>query len=90
MELLLLWLYSPLLGLGRSFSFFILYTVGRTPWTGDQPVTIHLHTHRINAHKPPCLEWDSNRLSQSLSVQSQFMPLTALPLWSANDSDYYV
>jgi hypothetical protein len=27
-----------LLGLGLSFSFLILYTVGRTPWTGDQPV----------------------------------------------------
>jgi hypothetical protein len=24
--------------LGRFFSFLILYTVGRTPWTGDQPV----------------------------------------------------
>jgi hypothetical protein len=26
----LIWLYSPLLGLGRLFSFFIFYTVGRT------------------------------------------------------------
>jgi hypothetical protein len=26
-----LWLYSPLLGLGRFFSLFISYTVGRTP-----------------------------------------------------------
>jgi hypothetical protein len=25
-----------LLGLGRFFSFLILYTVGSTPWTGDQ------------------------------------------------------
>jgi hypothetical protein len=29
-----LWLYSPLLDLGRFFSFLILYTEGRTPWTG--------------------------------------------------------
>jgi hypothetical protein len=29
-----LWLYSPL-HLGHFFSFLILYTVGRTPWTGD-------------------------------------------------------
>jgi hypothetical protein len=29
--LLLLWLYSPLLGIGHFFSFLILYTVGRTP-----------------------------------------------------------
>jgi hypothetical protein len=31
-------IYSPLLGLGRFFSFLIFHTVGRTPWTGDQPV----------------------------------------------------
>jgi hypothetical protein len=30
-----------LLGLGLSFSFLILYTVVRTPWTGDQPVSEH-------------------------------------------------
>jgi hypothetical protein len=42
------WLYSPLLDPGRSFlsSFVILYTVGRTPWTGDQPVARPLPTHR--------------------------------------------
>jgi hypothetical protein len=41
-----LWLYSPLLDLGRFFSFLILYTVGRTPWTGDQPVAKPLRTNR--------------------------------------------
>jgi hypothetical protein len=40
-----LWLYSPL-DLGRFFNFLILYTVGRTPWTGDQPVARLLPTHR--------------------------------------------
>jgi hypothetical protein len=47
------------------FSFFILYTVGMTPWTGDQPDGRPLHTedntNRINAHKHACLEWDSNQ-----------------------------
>jgi hypothetical protein len=43
---LLLWLYSHSLGLGRFFSFLILYTVGWTPWTGDQPVARPLPTHR--------------------------------------------
>jgi hypothetical protein len=33
-----------LLNLGRFFSFLILYTVGRTPWTGDQPVARPLPT----------------------------------------------
>jgi hypothetical protein len=41
-----LWPYSPLLDLGRFFSFLILYTVCMTPWTGDQPVARPLPTHR--------------------------------------------
>jgi hypothetical protein len=40
-------IYRPLLGLGRFFSFFIFYTVGRTPWAGDQPVTKPLPAHTI-------------------------------------------
>jgi hypothetical protein len=35
-----------LLDLGRFFSFLILYTVGRTPWTGDQPVARRPSTQR--------------------------------------------
>jgi hypothetical protein len=41
-----LWFYSPLLDLGRFFQFLNLYTVGRTPWTGDQPVARPPPTHR--------------------------------------------
>jgi hypothetical protein len=40
-----LWLYSPLLDFDRFFSFLILYTVARTPWTGDQLIPRPLHTH---------------------------------------------
>jgi hypothetical protein len=40
------WLYSPLLDIGRFFGFLILYTVGRTPWTGDQHVARSLPTHK--------------------------------------------
>jgi hypothetical protein len=32
--------------LGLFFSFLILYTAGRTPWTEDQPVARPLPTHR--------------------------------------------
>jgi hypothetical protein len=70
-----LWLFSPLLDLGRFFSFLILYTVGRTPWTGDQPVakplSTHRTSHRINGHSHPRLEWDSNPRSQHSSERRQ-------------------
>jgi hypothetical protein len=35
-----------LVDLGRFFRYLILYTVGRTPWTRDQPVARPLPTHR--------------------------------------------
>jgi hypothetical protein len=37
---------EPFIGLWPLFSFLILYTVSRTPWTGDQPVARPLPTHR--------------------------------------------
>jgi hypothetical protein len=37
-----LWLYNP----RGLFQFLNLYTVGRTPWMGDQPVTRQLPKHR--------------------------------------------
>jgi hypothetical protein len=48
-----------------AFFSFLIYTVGRTAWTGDQPVSRPLsiqgntntHTHKS---KYPCLEWDLN------------------------------
>jgi hypothetical protein len=48
-SILLLWLYSPW-GPWPLFQFRNLITVGRTPWTNDQPVARPLPTHRINAH----------------------------------------
>jgi hypothetical protein len=43
------------------FQFLNLYTVGRTHWTRYQPVGRPLPTHRINAHRQPCLGWDSTK-----------------------------
>jgi hypothetical protein len=40
-----LWLSAPG-DLGRFFSSLILYTAGRTPWTGDQPIARLLPTHK--------------------------------------------
>jgi hypothetical protein len=41
-----LWLYSPSVVAWPLFSFLILYTVGKTPWEGDQPVARPLRTNR--------------------------------------------
>jgi hypothetical protein len=38
-------LYRLSLNIGGFFSFFIIYTIGRIPWTGDQPVARPLPTH---------------------------------------------
>jgi hypothetical protein len=62
-------LYSPLLGPSGIFSFVIIYTISRSPWTVNQPVTEPLPTHmtaqrRINTHRHPCVEWDSNARPQ--------------------------
>jgi hypothetical protein len=65
-----------LLDLGRFFSFLIIFTVGTTPWTGDQSLVRPLpyteqYKHRINAHRHLCLKWDSNPRSQYLSERRQ-------------------
>jgi hypothetical protein len=81
---------QPSVGPWPFFSFLILYTVGRTPWTGDRPVARPLPTHRTTQtqnkrtqYRHLCLEWDSIPRSQCWSERRQFMPSTARPLWSA-------
>jgi hypothetical protein len=65
-----LWLYSHL-DLGRFFSILIIYTVGRTPWTVDQPVARPLPALRTTqiqnkGTQHPCLERDSNSLAKTV------------------------
>jgi hypothetical protein len=43
---IILWLYSRSAGPWPLFQFLILYTVGRTPWAGIEPVVRPLPTHR--------------------------------------------
>jgi hypothetical protein len=53
--LLLLWFYSPLLGLGYSFSFLSLYTVGLLGWGISLSQGLYLHieyTHTIQTSMP--------------------------------------
>jgi hypothetical protein len=51
---------------------------------GDQPVARPLPTHddtnRINAHRHPCLEGDSNQRSQCSIELRQFMLATVIGL----------
>jgi hypothetical protein len=52
------------------------FTNGRTLWTSDPPVARPLATHgttqkrRINAHRNPCVKWDSNPRSQRPSERT--------------------
>jgi hypothetical protein len=48
---LYVWLYTPFVGPWPLFSFLVLYAVGRTPWTGDQPVARPLPTHKTTQTK---------------------------------------
>jgi hypothetical protein len=56
-------------------------------WTGEQPsrkaaTYAGQHKHRRNAGRHPCLEWDSNPLSQCSRGRKHFMLETTRPLWS--------
>jgi len=61
-----------------SETYESLGTIGRTPWTGDQPVAGPLPTQdsttQKNADTRPCLERDSNPWSQCSSGRSQYVP----------------
>jgi hypothetical protein len=63
-----IYLYSSL-NLGHLFSFFILYAVGRAPWTQGRYLT---QTQNKRTH--PCLEWDPNPQSQRSSGRRRLIP----------------
>jgi hypothetical protein len=73
-----LWLYSSL-DHGRFFSF-LTYTqsvglLGRG-FSPSQGRYLHTgqHEHRINAHRHPCLKWDSHLRSQCSRGRRRFVP----------------
>jgi hypothetical protein len=53
------WFYSPY-GPWPLCQFLNLYTVGMTPWTGEQPAARPLPITNTEEHRHPWLEWDSN------------------------------
>jgi hypothetical protein len=59
---------TALVDLGRFFSFLILYTDGRNPWTGDQHVARPLPTHRTTQTQ--------NKLTQTSMSRVEFEPTT--------------
>jgi hypothetical protein len=63
----------PLWSIGLISQFLDNFTDGRTPWTGDQLVARPLPTHRTNAHRHSCLEWDSKPRSQCSSGRRRFI-----------------
>jgi hypothetical protein len=50
----------------------------------------YLHKHRINADRPPCLEWDSNSRSQCLRGGRRLVNNTARPLMTAVNLSLYL
>jgi hypothetical protein len=65
---LYLWLYSPFVGPWPLFQFYNhIYTVGRTPWTGDQPIARPLPTHRTTQTQ--------NKRTQTSMLRVGFEPM---------------
>jgi hypothetical protein len=50
------------------FSFLIYYTVGRTPWMGDQPVARPLPSHRIVQTQNKCKQTSMPQVGCELTI----------------------
>jgi hypothetical protein len=69
---------APFLNFGRfSISWSFTQSIGLLELGISPSKGRYLHTgqhkHRINIHRHPCLEWDSNPRQQCLSGRRQFM-----------------
>jgi hypothetical protein len=69
-------LYSPLLDLDRFFSFLISYTVGRSPWTGDQYVARLLPAYGIAQTQ--------NKRTEKSMPRVGFEPMTPVFEWAGS------
>jgi hypothetical protein len=72
--ILLLCLYSPSLCPGCVFSFLILHTFGRIPWTGDQSVARPLPTHGTAQTQ--------NKRTQTSMPRGEFEPTIPMFEWA--------
>jgi hypothetical protein len=86
--LLLIWRLSPsgLFPFRINLKLWILQSVGRIPWAGDQPFARPLltqdNTDRINSYRHLCLKWDSNPRSQVFEKAKIFCAFDARPHFS--------
>jgi hypothetical protein len=61
---------QPFAGPWPLFQFLNIYTVGRTPWMGDQPVAMLLPTHRTTQTQ--------NKRTQASVSRVRFEPTTPM------------
>jgi hypothetical protein len=78
-------LQSLLLDRGCFFSFLILYRVGRTPRTGDQPVVSPPTTHRTTQTQNKGTQTSMPRMEFETTIPVLKRTKTLRPLWSASD-----
>jgi hypothetical protein len=62
-------LQSVSLDLGQFFSFSVLNTVGRTSWTGDEPVARQRSTQRITQTQSKRTQTSISRVGFELTIQ---------------------
>jgi hypothetical protein len=82
-----LWLYNPC-GPWLLFQFLNLYTVGRTPWRGINPVARPLPTHGTKQTQNKRRQTSMPRVGLEPTIpvlqrKKTVHALTARPLWSA-------
>jgi hypothetical protein len=68
------WLYSPLLGAGRYYSFVIICRGGRTPWTEDLSVSMLLPTQMTAQTQNKRTQTSMPQVGFEPSGRKQFMP----------------
>jgi hypothetical protein len=76
------WLYGPFVGPWPFFQFCNPIHSRKGSLGGGSARLRPLHTHRTNANRHPCLEWDSNPRPQYPGRRRRFMSHTARPPWS--------
>jgi hypothetical protein len=81
--------YSHSVGLGLLLSFLILYTVGRTPWRGDQPVARPLRMHRTTQTSRPPVGFEPTLSVLELAKSVRALERTATVIGHCSPTNAY-